>query len=86
MASDCGGMVAIRAGMGVRNEECVAGELDAEVIYELLVSHAYECRTCWAWRNQLWAVHRLCPTGAGLADRYAVAEVRMGGASDASDS
>ena len=51
---------------------------DAELLYDLLVSHALECPTCWSWRNQLWAVHRLCPTGAGLADRYAVAEARTG--------
>jgi hypothetical protein len=54
------------------------GAPEAELIYEQLVSHASECRICWQWRNQLWAVHRLCPIGAGLADRYAVAEARMG--------
>ncbi|MDQ6899301.1 MAG: hypothetical protein M3072_07320 [Candidatus Dormibacteraeota bacterium] len=54
------------------------GDCDPELIYEQLVSHAAECRICWLWRNQLWAVHRLCPTGAGLADRYAVAEARRG--------
>jgi hypothetical protein len=46
---------------------------DPELIYDQLVSHASECRICWPWRNQLWAVHRLCPTGAQLADRYVVA-------------
>ncbi len=59
-----------------RSEQSAQG--DAELIYEQLVSHAWECRTCWHWRNQLWVVHRLCPTGAGLADRYAVAEARRG--------
>jgi hypothetical protein len=49
---------------------------DPELIYEQLISHASQCRTCWPWRNQLWALHRLCPAGAGLADRYAVAEAR----------
>ena len=78
MASDCGGMVAIGAGMRIWNQEGADSELDAEVTYEQLVSHADECRICWPWRNQLWAVHRLCPTGAGLADRYAVAEGRRG--------
>ena len=53
-------------------------EVDPELIYEQLISHAWQCRTCWHWRNQLWALHRLCPTGAGLADRYAVAEARRG--------
>ena len=53
-----------------------AGDQDPERIYDQLVSHALECSICWPWRNQLWAVHRLCPTGAGLADRYAVAEAR----------
>jgi hypothetical protein len=55
-----------------------AGDQDPEQIYDQLVSHALECRICWPWRNQLWAVHRLCPTGAGLADRYAVAEAQRG--------
>src|SRR2546426_12440207 len=55
-----------------------AAEGDAELIYDQLVNHASECRICWVWRNQLWAVHKLCPIGAGLADRYAVAEARMG--------
>ncbi len=59
-------------------------EFEPELIYDRLVNHAWQCPTCWPWRNQLWAVHRLCPTGAGLADRYAVAEVRRGRASDAS--
>jgi hypothetical protein len=54
------------------------GQRDGELIYDQLVSHASECRICWVWRNQLWAVHKLCPIGAGLADRYAVAEARMG--------
>ena len=54
-------------------EELDQAELDAELIYDLLVNHAWQCRTCWPWRNQLWAVHRLCPTGAQLADHYAVA-------------
>jgi hypothetical protein len=53
-------------------------EVDPELIHEQLISHAWQCRTCWHWRNQLWALHRLCPTGAGLADRYALAEVRKG--------
>jgi hypothetical protein len=51
-------------------------EVDPELIYEQLISHAWQCRTCWPWRNQLWALHRLCPAGAELADRYAVAEAR----------
>jgi hypothetical protein len=55
------------------------GDPDPELVYDQLVSHACECGICWPWRNQLWAVHRLCPIGAGLADRYAVAEARMGG-------
>ena len=54
-------------------------EVDPELIYEQLISHAWQCRTCWPWRNQLWALHRLCPTGAGLADRYALAEARRRG-------
>jgi hypothetical protein len=48
-------------------------QVDPELAYEELLAHAWECRTCWPWRNQLWAVHRLCPKGAELADRYAVA-------------
>jgi hypothetical protein len=59
-------------------EELDQVELDAELIYDRLVNHAWQCRSCWPWRNQLWAVHRLCPVGAGLADRYALAEVRRG--------
>jgi hypothetical protein len=55
------------------------GNQDPELIYDQLLSHACECPTCWPWRNQLWAVHRLCPTGAGLADRYAVAEAARQG-------
>jgi hypothetical protein len=65
-------------GVGPRKLDAETGQGDPELIYEQLVSHAAECRICWAWRNQLWAVHRLCPTGAGLADRYAVAEARRG--------
>jgi hypothetical protein len=53
-------------------------KVDPELIYERLISHAWQCGTCWPWRNQLWALHRLCPTGAGLADRYALAEARRG--------
>ena len=49
------------------------GDCDPELAYEELLAHAWQCRTCWPWRNQLWAVHRLCPRGAELADRYAVA-------------
>jgi hypothetical protein len=48
------------------------GDCDPELAYEELLAHVWQCRTCWPWRNQLWAVHRLCPTGAQLADRYAV--------------
>lgn len=55
-----------------------AGDQDPELIYEQLVGHAWECQICWPWRNQLWAVHRLCPTGAGLADRYVVARGSRG--------
>jgi hypothetical protein len=54
-------------------------EPDPELAYEELLTHVSECPTCWHWRNQLWAVHRLCPTGAGMADRYAVAEVARRG-------
>jgi hypothetical protein len=79
MASDYEGMVATGAGMRIRNRERPDSELPAELIYDQLVSHAWECPICWAWRNQLWAVHRLCPIGAGLADRYAAAEARKGG-------
>ena len=57
-------------------EELDQAELDAELTYDRLVNHAWQCRTCWPWRNQLWALHRLCPAGAELADRYAVAEAR----------
>jgi hypothetical protein len=73
MASDHGGTVAIGAGVRIRSRELADSELDAELIYDQLVSHVGECRICWPWRNQLWAVHRLCPRGAELADRYAVA-------------
>jgi hypothetical protein len=73
MASDYDGMVATGAGVRIRNRERPDSELDAELIYDQLVSHTSECRICWPWRNQLWAVHRLCPTGAQLADRYVVA-------------
>ncbi|MBJ7599755.1 hypothetical protein [Candidatus Nephthysia bennettiae] len=77
MASDnSSSMVEAGAGLRIRNRELALS--DPELIYDELVSHAGECGTCWPWRNQLWAVHRLCPTGAGLADRYAVAEARMG--------
>ncbi len=44
----------------------MGNEEDAELIYEQLRSHAGECGTCWPWRNQLWAVQRLCPSGAAL--------------------
>jgi hypothetical protein len=56
----------------------VGGDVDPELIYDQLLGHAWQCRTCWPWRNQLWALDRLCPTGAGLADRYALAEARRG--------
>jgi hypothetical protein len=78
MASDYSGIVAIGAGVRIRNRELADSEVDPELIYEQLVNHAWRCRTCWPWRNQLWALHRLCPVGAGLADRYALAEVRWG--------
>jgi hypothetical protein len=52
--------------------------VNSEEAYEQLINHAWRCRTCWPWRNQLWAVHRLCPTGAALADRYAMAEALRG--------
>ena len=52
--------------------------VDSEAVYEQLITHVWPCRTCWPWRNQLWAVHRLCPIGASLADRYALAEVGRG--------
>ena len=65
-------------GVEPKNLDAEAGKGDPERIYDQLVSHAWECRICWPWRNQLWAVHRFCPTGAGLADRYAVAEARRG--------
>jgi hypothetical protein len=55
------------------------GDPDPELIYDELLSHVAECGTCWPWRNQLWAVKRLCPIGAGLADRYAVAEAARRG-------
>ena len=54
------------------------GAVDSEAVYEQLISHAWQCRTCWPWRNQLWAVNRLCPTGAGLADLYALAQGAAG--------
>jgi hypothetical protein len=72
MASDCCGVVT-SADVRIRDRRPPDHEHDAELIYEQLISHASECRICWPWRNQLWAVHRLCPTGAQLADRYAVA-------------
>ncbi len=77
MASDYG-MVAMGAGVRIRNRKLADSEVDPELIYEQLINHAWQCRTCWPWRNQLWAVHRLCPTGAELTDRYAMAEVRRG--------
>jgi hypothetical protein len=55
------------------------GDSDPELAYEDLRSHVWQCNTCWPWRNQLWAVHRLCAIGAGLADRYAVAEAARRG-------
>ena len=64
----------------VTPREEVAEAQPAELIYDELVSHAMRCATCWPWRNQLWAVHRLCWQGAALADRYAVAEAMRGGA------
>jgi hypothetical protein len=83
MPSDYG-MVAKGAGVRIRNRKLADSEVDPELIYEQLINHAWRCRTCWLWRNQLWAVHRLCPTGAELADRYAMAEARQGRGGDAS--
>jgi hypothetical protein len=54
------------------------GDCDPELTYEDLRSHIWQCKTCWPWRNQLWAVHRLCPRGAELADRYVVARESSG--------
>ena len=62
------------SGVRVARDRDCCGLEDPEVIYDRLLSHVSTCATCWPWRNQLWAVHRLCWRGAALADRYAVAE------------